>query len=269
MAYATPAWLQVYNLDEATNATTSALRLAATQDAVNAGLVGVTVVVAHVAGSSSRKHAEDTAGSFAFRRCAPSVGVSRLPPLGGRRGAFERGDRAMSLTDTIGADLQAMTAGVDRSQQETAAVDRAIEQIAARAVASGFIGITAGLARVREVIGQARSRLSEASGVLSEASRSVGSVAQQPSPQETIAALTPVVAAMNTVDGSVAAAASAVDEARRLVVAALQGGQPGPTLARLQQVMQILAAVRTRRAEARGRVDAALAQARQVGELGN
>ncbi|WP_233196566.1 DUF6244 family protein [Verrucosispora sp. ts21] len=81
--------------------------------------------------------------------------------------------------------------------------------------------------------------------------------------------LAPVVAALDTVDGSVAAAASAVDEARRLVVAALQGGQPGPTLARLQQVMQILAGVRTRKAEARGRVDAALAQARQVGELGN
>jgi hypothetical protein len=33
----------------------------------------------------------------------------------------------MSLTDTIGADLQAMAAGVDRSQQETAAVDHAID----------------------------------------------------------------------------------------------------------------------------------------------
>jgi hypothetical protein len=164
----------------------------------------------------------------------------------------------MSLTDTIGADLQAMVAGVDRSQQEVAAVVRAVEQIAALAATSGFVGITAGLARVRDVLGQARSRLDEASGVLGEASRSVGSVAQQPSPQETIAALTPVVAALTAVEGSVAAAASAVDEARRLVVVALQGGQPGPTLGRLQQVMQILAAIRTRGPEARRHVDAAL-----------
>ncbi|NHW87460.1 hypothetical protein, partial [Escherichia coli] len=77
----------------------------------------------------------------------------------------------MSLTDTIGADLRAMAAGADRSQQEIGAVDQAIEQIAARAVASGFVGITVGLARVREVLGQARSQLTEAGGALGEASR--------------------------------------------------------------------------------------------------
>jgi hypothetical protein len=175
----------------------------------------------------------------------------------------------MSLTDTIGADLQAMAAGVDRSQQEAAAVDHAIEQIAARAVASGFAGITVGLARVREVLGQARSRLTDAGGVLGEASRSVGAVAQQPSPQETITALTPVVAALTAVDGHVTATASAVEDARRLVTAALQGGQPGPTLSRLQQVLQLLATIRTRGAEARGHVETALAQAGQVGDLGN
>ncbi|MEV0944022.1 DUF6244 family protein [Micromonospora wenchangensis] len=175
----------------------------------------------------------------------------------------------MSLTDRIGVGLQAMAAGVDRSQQEAAAVDHGIERIGARAVASGFVGIRVGLARVREVLGQARSQLTGAAGVLGEASRLVGTVAQQSSPRETITALTPVVAALSMVDGHVTAAASAVEEARRLVTVALQGGQPGPTLARLQQVRQHLESVRTRGTETRQHVDAALAQAQQVGDLGN
>ncbi|NGM15873.1 DUF6244 family protein [Verrucosispora sioxanthis] len=175
----------------------------------------------------------------------------------------------MSLTDSIGVDVQSMTAGVARAQQEAAAADHGVEQIAARAVASGFVGITAGLARVRQMIGQARSRLTEAADVLGEASRAVGSVGRQPSPQETIAALTPAIAALTTAEGSVTAAASAIDDARRLATTALQGGQPGPTLARLQQMLQILAAVRVQGTTARQHVDAALAQARQVGDLGN
>ncbi|MEU7981413.1 DUF6244 family protein [Micromonospora sp. NPDC049081] len=175
----------------------------------------------------------------------------------------------MSLTDTIGADLQAMAAGVDRAQQETAAVDQAIEQISARSVASGFAGIAVGLARARETLGQARSRLAQADGVLGEASRSLRAVPQQSSPQETIAALTPVLAALTALDGHVSAAGSAVDDTRRLLAAALHGGQPGPTLARLQQVLQLLTILRTRRTEARQHVEAALAQARKVGELGN
>ncbi len=116
----------------------------------------------------------------------------------------------MSLTDSIGVDVQSMTAGVARAQQEAAAADHGVEQIAARAVASGFVGITAGLARVRQMIGQARSRLTEAADVLGEASRAVGSVGRQPSPQETIAALTPAIAALTTAEGSVTAAASAI-----------------------------------------------------------
>lgn len=175
----------------------------------------------------------------------------------------------MSLTDGIGADIQAMAAGVDRTQQEAGAVDHTVEQITARAVASGFAGIAVGLARARQVLQQARSRLAQASGILGEASRSLSAVPQQPSPQETIAALTPVVAALTAVDGHVAAAGSAIDDTRRLITATLQGGQPGPTLTRLHQVLQVLATVRARGIEARQHVDTALAQARQVGELGN
>ncbi|WP_232290440.1 DUF6244 family protein [Micromonospora sp. ATCC 39149] len=173
------------------------------------------------------------------------------------------------MTDTISGDLQAMAAGVHRAQQQVAAVDHVVEQIAARAVASGFAGIAVGVARVRETTGQVRVRLTSVGEVIAEASRSLAAVPQQPSPQETITALTPLVAALNAADGGVIAAAAAVDEARRLVTAALQGGQPGPTLTRLQQVSQSLMEVRTRGAEARQHVDTALAQARQVGDLGN
>lgn len=174
----------------------------------------------------------------------------------------------MPLTDTIGADLRAMAAEVHRSQQETAAAEHAIEQIATRAVASGFAGIAVGLARVRKVLGQARSQLAEAGGILSEASRSMAAVVHQPSPQEAITALTPVVATLATVDGRIAGAAAAIDGARRHVTAVLQGGQPAPTLARLQQILHVLAAARSRGLVARQHVDTALAQARQIGELG-
>jgi hypothetical protein len=175
----------------------------------------------------------------------------------------------MPLTDSIRGELQAMAAGVGAAQQEAAAVDHAVEQIAARAVAAGFAGIAVGLARVRELVGQVRTRLTTAGGVLGEASRSVATVPQQPSPQETISALTPLLAALSSVDGGFAAAAAGIEEARRLVAATLQGGQPGPTLARLQHLGQGLAAVRARGGEARQHVEAALAQAGKVGDLGN
>ncbi|MFI6163000.1 DUF6244 family protein [Micromonospora haikouensis] len=175
----------------------------------------------------------------------------------------------MSLNDSISADLQAMRAAVGAAQQEAAAVDHAVEQIAARAVAAGFAGIAVGLGRVREVVGQVRTRLTAAGGVLGEASRSVSAAPQQPSPQETIGALTPVVAALSSVDSAIAAATAGIEEARRLATAALQGGQPGPTLARLQQLGQTLATVKTRGSQARQHLDAALAQAKQVGDLGN
>ncbi|MFG1955927.1 DUF6244 family protein [Micromonospora sp. NPDC048830] len=175
----------------------------------------------------------------------------------------------MLLTDSIRGDLQAMAAGVGAAQQEAAAVDHAVEQIAARAVAAGFAGIVVGLARVRELVGQVRTRLTTVGGVLGEVSRSVAAVPQQPSPQELISALTPLLAALSSADGGLSAAAAGIEEARRLVAATLQGGQPGPTLARLQQLGQSLATIRTRGDEARQHVEAALAQARQVGDLGN
>ncbi|WP_434742726.1 DUF6244 family protein [Micromonospora sp. SH-82] len=171
----------------------------------------------------------------------------------------------MSLTGTVRADLQAMAAGVARAQQVATTVDQRVEQTAARAVASGFAGVAACLARARQVLGHARSRLVEAADVLSTAYRSVDAVAHQPSPQEIIAALTPVAVAVTAVQGRVTGAGSAVNEARRLVTAVLHGGQPGPTLAGLEQVLELLAAVLRRSTEAREHVEEALARARQIG----
>jgi hypothetical protein len=94
-------------------------------------------------------------------------------------------------------------------------------------------------------------------------------VPQQPSPQETIDALKSVMAALSSVDNEITAAAARIEEARQLAMTALQGGQPGPTLARLQQLNQRLAAIRAREGEARHHAETALTQAQQVGELGN
>lgn len=174
----------------------------------------------------------------------------------------------MSLTDSISDDLCAMTAGVGAAQRQAAAAEHVIAQIAARAVAAGFAGIAAGLAQVGEVVGRARARLTAIDAILGETTRSVASAAQQPSPQETISALTPLLTVLSRVDAEVAASSGGIEEARRLVTVALRGGQPGPTLARLQQLSQGLSAVKARGNQARHHVEAALAQARQVGDVG-
>ncbi|MGW0434022.1 DUF6244 family protein [Micromonospora sp. NPDC003197] len=175
----------------------------------------------------------------------------------------------MSLIDKINSDLQAIHAGIDAAQQEAAAVDHAVEQIAVQAAAAGFAGIAVGLAQVREAIGRTRAQLTTASGALGQASRTLTAVPQQPSPQETINTLTPVMATLASVDNGLAVAAAGIEEAKQLATTALQGGQPGPTLARLQQLSQQLAAIRARGGEGRHHAETALTQAQQVGELGN
>ncbi|MFI0797038.1 DUF6244 family protein [Micromonospora rubida] len=174
----------------------------------------------------------------------------------------------MSLTDRISGDLKAMAAGTRRAQQDIGAVDHAVEQIGARASAAGFTGVAVGLIQVRGVLGRVRAQLTTIGGVLDEAARSVAVVPQQPSLQEVIAALTPVMVALTVGESGIAASAAQIEEAQRLAVVALRGGQPGQTLAGLHHLQQILSTVRSRGGAARQVVGAALAQARQVGALG-
>ncbi|MEH0972805.1 DUF6244 family protein [Micromonospora sp. CPCC 205546] len=174
----------------------------------------------------------------------------------------------MSLTDSISDDLRAMAAGVDTAQQQAAAAEHAVAQIAARAVAAGFTGVAVRLTQVRELVGHVRARLTTVGGVLDEAPRVATAIAQQPSPQDTVSALTRLAATVSTVDAAVVAAAAGVEQGRRLTAATLHGGQPGPTLAHLQRLGQSLTTIKARTGEARQHVEAALTQARHIGGLG-
>lgn len=66
-----------------------------------------------------------------------------------------------------------------------------------------------------------------------------------------------------------AATITHVGEAQQLVVGVLQGGQPGPLLQALEGVKQVLVLLVQRTATTRQGIDAAIAEARQLGSSGN
>ncbi|WP_194820964.1 DUF6244 family protein [Micromonospora sp. S-DT3-3-22] len=173
----------------------------------------------------------------------------------------------MSLIDGIIGDLKAMAAGVASTEQHVRAVNDAVEQIAVRAAAAGFTAVAAGLTPARGVLGQVQAQLTSIGGVLGETARVVAAVPQQSSPQEVTAVLASVAAALTVVDNGIAASTAQIGQARQYVVGALRGGQPGPTLAGLQRVNDLLHVLRTRGEAARHAVNAALTQARHVGAL--
>ncbi len=61
----------------------------------------------------------------------------------------------------------------------------------------------------------------------------------------------------------------AVSPRRPMVAMVLQGGQPGPLLQALDGIKQVLVLVVARTTSARQAVEAAIAQARQLGSSGN
>ncbi|MFC8845797.1 MULTISPECIES: DUF6244 family protein [unclassified Micromonospora] len=173
----------------------------------------------------------------------------------------------MSLIDGILGDLKAMAAGIASTEQHVRAVDGAVEQTIVRAAAAGFTAVVARLTPVRGILGQVRAQLTSIGGVLGETTRAVASVPQQSSPHDVTAVLAPVAAALTGVDSGITASAAQIGQARQHVVGALRGGQPGPTLAGLQRVNDLLHILRTRGEATRQAVDAALTQARHVGAL--
>ncbi|MFF0875894.1 DUF6244 family protein [Micromonospora aurantiaca (nom. illeg.)] len=71
------------------------------------------------------------------------------------------------------------------------------------------------------------------------------------------------------VEAPVAVAITGVGEAQQLVAMVLQGGQPGPLLQALEAIKQVLVLAVARTGGARQAIEAAIAQARQLGSSGN
>ncbi|MFI0797174.1 DUF6244 family protein [Micromonospora rubida] len=175
----------------------------------------------------------------------------------------------MSSMEQITGDLRALTAGVERAQSLTAAVDRQAQEIAVRAAGAGFAAVAAGIARVRAAVSTIQIGLGSVAAAVGEATTAAASVPRQATAQETIAGLAPVQQRIAGARESTTATISHVDDARRLVSAVLHGGQPGPLLQALDSVNQVLVLLVQRSGSAQQAVEAATNQARQLGSSVN
>ncbi|MER7270949.1 DUF6244 family protein [Micromonospora carbonacea] len=175
----------------------------------------------------------------------------------------------MSSMEQIIGELRALTAGVERAQGLTAAVDRQAQEIALRAATAGFAGVAAGIARVRATVSTIQGGLGSLAAAVGEATTAAAAVPRQAAAQETIAALAPVQQRITAARESATATISHLDDARHLASVVLQGGQPGPLLQALDGVKQVLVLVVHRAGTAGQAVEAATGQARQLGASGN
>jgi Na+/H+ antiporter NhaD/arsenite permease-like protein len=158
-----------------------------------------------------------------------------------------------------------MAAGVDRALANAGAADGRVGEVQQRVTAAGFVGITVGLGRVREAVGQVRAGLAAHAAVIGEAVTGVAAAPREMTPQQAIAVLSPAVEKVATVRTGIPALIDAVDEAQRLTVAVLQGGDPGSVLSVLGAVKQVLVMV-VQRGEAAGRhLATAMAEAQRAG----
>ncbi|MFI0794191.1 MULTISPECIES: DUF6244 family protein [Micromonospora] len=175
----------------------------------------------------------------------------------------------MSHIEKITGELRALTSGVERAQGLAAAADRQAQEVALRAAGAGFVAVAAGVARVRNAITGIQGGLGGLAGSIGEATKATMAVPHEATPQETIAGLAPVQSAVRGARDVAAGAITQVDEARQLVTMILQGGQPGPLLQALDSIKQVLVLVVARTGGARQSIEAAIAEARQLGSSGN
>ncbi|MBQ1050789.1 DUF6244 family protein [Verrucosispora sp. WMMA2044] len=175
----------------------------------------------------------------------------------------------MSHVDKITGELRALLTGVERAQGLAAAADRQTQEVAVRAAGAGFAAVAAGLTRVRSAVTAIQGGLGSLSGAIGEATKATAAVPREATPQETISGLAPVQAAVDSARDAAAGTIKQVGEAQQLVTMVLQGGQPGPLLQALESIKQVLVLVVQRTGTARQYVEAAVAEARQLGSSGN
>lgn len=175
----------------------------------------------------------------------------------------------VSHIEKITDELRAMSAGVDKAQANTAAADATARDIATRAAGAGFAGIAAGMAGVRNAIGEIRARIAAAGGSIGQAGTAVAAAPREMSPEQTIAVLAPVQQTIDATHGQIAAAIAKVEETKQLAATVLRGGQPGPMISALEAIKQILVLVAQRAGSAKQQVQTGVGEARQTGAAGN
>lgn len=176
---------------------------------------------------------------------------------------------SVSHIEKITGELRTLMVGVERAQGLAAAADNQAQETALRAASAGFVAVAAGMARVRSSITTVQGGLASLSTSIGDATKVTAAVPHGATPEETIAGLAPV---RNAIDGIREAATGTINhvgETQQLIVMMLQGGQPGPLLQALESIKQILVMLVPRTGTARQMVDAAIAEARQLGSSGN
>jgi hypothetical protein len=171
--------------------------------------------------------------------------------------------------EKITGELAALATGVQRAQGQAGAAEHQAQDVPRRATAAGFAAVAAGMTRVQGAIAQIRGGLSTLAGVIEQAIRATTGVAQQPSLQETIAAMASVRTGVDGIRETAGAVIAQIGQAQQLVTAALQGGQPGPLLQALDGIRQVVAQMAQQAGTVLQTVDAVVAQAAQLGTLGN
>lgn len=190
--------------------------------------------------------------------------VNRLPVNGS-----ERTSPAMSQTENVATELQAITAGLGRARTITASLDQESERVAARAAAAGFTAIAAAMSQVRTAINEVRARVHAATDAVHDAATAVRNAPNEASPQQVIAALTPAAERTDTIQREITAALGRADDTHRLVNQVLQGSNPGPMLTLINDLKQTLTKERHRAAQVKQHLTEATSQARQISEPGN
>ncbi|MEV7230302.1 DUF6244 family protein [Polymorphospora sp. NPDC051019] len=124
------------------------------------------------------------------------------------------------------------------------------------------------MTQVRETVATVQGSLASLAGATDEARTSTATVPHEASPDATVASLSFVRDAVDRTRDATARTVSQVGDAQQLVVRTLHGGEPGPMLQALEAVKQVLLMVLQKVETALQLVNAATAEARQLGSAG-
>ncbi len=175
----------------------------------------------------------------------------------------------MADLQTIVQQLRGMAAGIERAQHAVAAADSRAEEIAQRAMMTGFAGIAVGVQQLRMSISEVRQRLMSIGRSVSEAASPVAGASGRPSPGETVALLNPADEQVGSVRSELVGLIEQVTRVQQQAGAVLLGGQPGPMISALDQVKQLLAEVIGQSDLTRQALQEAITEARHLGGQGN
>jgi hypothetical protein len=174
----------------------------------------------------------------------------------------------MALIDDLISRLASVETGVVRACGLAADGEASARVTAERMAASGFAGIARSVDGVQEAFCDLVAALNALRGRIVAMQRTVAAVPGHVLPARVVAVLEPLARETTEISADVGGCLVRVGELARRTGRALQGGQPGPMLAGLSAIGQIIAVVRDHATAVGDGIDAALDEARGSGRTG-